>query len=152
MAEEKQIENPEVQPQNPGPILLTRRQRRYMLKQQKALRYISKLPLKDKLEIQRQNQENGRKLHQQHLDIIEKRNHEMLERKLEGYTNEDGEHVEGLKDTWRQMGYNDKEMNMLEEAWALSIVKDRETYQEDKKKRRQLVKKAKASLDSRKKK
>tara|TARA_B100000927_G_C16176329_1_gene353525 strand:+ start:220 stop:591 length:372 start_codon:yes stop_codon:yes gene_type:complete len=123
-----------------------------MLKQQKALRYISKLPLKDKLEIQRQNQENGRKLHQQHLDIIEKRNHEMLERKLEGYTNEDGEHVEGLKDTWRQMGYNDKEMNMLEEAWALSIVKDRETYQEDKKKRRQLVKKAKASLDSRKKK
>ncbi len=141
-----------MQPQNPGPILLTRRQRRYMLKQQKALRYISKLPLKDKLEIQRQNQENGRKLHQQHLDIIEKRNHEMLERKLEGYTNEDGEHVEGLKDTWRQMGYNDKEMNMLEEAWALSIVKDRETYQEDKKKRRQLVKKAKASLDSRKKK
>ena len=125
-----------MQPQNPGPILLTRRQRRYMLKQQKALRYISKLPLKDKLEIQRQNQENGRKLHQQHLDIIEKRNHEMLERKLEGYTNEDGEHVEGLKDTWRQMGYNDKEMNMLEEAWALSIVKDRETYQEDKKKRK----------------
>ena len=141
-----------MQPQSPGPILLTRKQRRYMLKQQKALRYISKLPLKDKLEIQRQNQENGRKLHQQHLDAIEKRNHEMLERKLEGFTNEDGEHVSGLKDTWREIGYNDKEINMLEEAWALSIVKDRETYQEDKKKRRQLVKEAKASLDSRKKK
>ena len=76
----------------------------------------------------------------------------MLERKLEGFTNEDGEHVSGLKDTWREIGYNDKEINMLEEAWALSIVKDRETYQEDKKKRRQLVKEAKASLDSRKKK
>lgn len=153
MAENKKEQTPEVQqPQNPGPILLTRRQRRFMLRQQGALRYISKLPLADKLKIQRENIENGRKLHQQHLDINEKRNHEMLERKLEGYTNEEGEHVDGLKDTWRQIGYNEKEINMLEEAWALSIVKDKETYQADKKKRRQLVKEAKASLDSRKKK
>ena len=122
-----------------------------MLRQQGVLRYISKLPPAEKAKIRQQNIENGRKLHQQHLDINEKRNHEMLERKLEGYTNEEGEHVDGLKDTWRKIGYNDKEINMLEEAWALSVVKDKETYQADKKKRRQLQKDAKASLLARKK-
>ena len=56
----KQKETQEVEaqnqqaPQNPGPILLTRRQRRFMLRQQGALRYISKLPLADKLKIQKE--------------------------------------------------------------------------------------------------
>ena len=122
-----------------------------MMKQQGVLKYISKLPLAERLKIQQANIENGRKLHQRHLDIQEKRNHEMLERKLEGYTNEKGEHVDGLKDTWKNIGYNAKEIEMLEEVWALSIVKDKETYREDKKKIKALHKKAKASLDSRKK-
>lgn len=122
-----------------------------MLRQQGVLRYISKLPPAEQAKIRQQNIENGRKLHQQHLDINEKRNHEMLERKLEGYTNEEGEHVDGLKDTWRKIGYNENEINMLEEAWALSVVKDKETYQADKKKRRQLQKDAQASLLARKK-
>ena len=65
----------------------------------------------------RENQENGRKLHQQHLDANEKRNHQRLERILEGYTDADGNHVDGLKDTWKGTGYNSKEMEMLEEAW-----------------------------------
>ena len=38
---------------------------------------------------------------------------------------------------------------MLEEAWALSVVKDKETYQADKKKRKALRKEAKASRDAR---
>ena len=62
-----------------------------------------------------------------------------------------GERVDGLKDTWKNIGYNAKEMEMLEEAWALSIVKDKETYREDKKKIKALHKEAKASLNSRKK-
>lgn len=155
MAEKAQEQNQqEVQnqaPANPGPILLTRKQRRYMMKQQKALKYISKLPLADKLKLQRENQENGRKLHQQHLDANEKRNHQRLERILEGYTDADGNHVDGLKDTWKGTGYNSKEMEMLEEAWSLSVIKDKSTYQEDKKKRKSLIKQANASLASRKK-
>ena len=120
------------------------------MKQQKALKYISKLPLADKLKLQRENQENGRKLHQQHLDANEKRNHQRLERILEGYTDADGNHVDGLKDTWKGTGYNSKEMEMLEEAWSLSVIKDKSTYQEDKKKRKSLIKQANASLASRK--
>ncbi len=38
---------------------------------------------------------------------------------------------------------------MLEEAWSLSVIKDKETYQADKKKRRALQKEAKASRDAR---
>lgn len=140
-----------MQPQNPGPILLTRRQRRWMQKQQGLTRYIQKLPLADRLKLQRQNQENGRKLHQQHLDLQEQRNHTRLERILEGYTNEEGEKVPGLKDDWAAQGYNQKEIDMLEEAWSLSVIKDKTTYQADKKKRKALQKEAKASRDARKK-
>ena len=123
------------------------------MKQQGVLRYISKLPYLGEVrsQIRQQNIENGRKLHQQHLDRQEKLNAERLERILEGYTNEDGEHVNGLKDTWRAVGYNDKEIDMLEEAWALSVVKDKSTYREDKKKIKALQKEAQASLASRKK-
>ena len=150
MAEQTENQTPEqAQPQNPGPILLTRRQRRWMQKQQGLTRYIQKLPLADRLKLQQQNIENGRKLHQQHLDLQEKRNHERLERILEGYTNEDGDKVPGLKDNWAAQGYNQKEIDMLEEAWSLSVIKDKTTYQADKKKRRALQKEAKASRDAR---
>ena len=84
-----------------------------------------------------------------HLDRIEQANAERLERILEGYTNEEGEKVSGLKDNWKAQGYNQKEIDMLEEAWSLSVIKDKETYQADKKKRRALQKEAKASRDAR---
>lgn len=84
-----------------------------------------------------------------HLDRIEQANAERLERILEGYTNEEGERVPGLKDNWKEQGYNQKEIDMLEEAWSLSVIKDKETYQADKKKRRALQKEAKASRDAR---
>ena len=41
-------------------------------------------------------------------------------------------------------------MEMLKEAWSLSVIKDKSTYQEDKKKRKSLIKQANASLASRK--
>lgn len=123
-----------------------------MQKQQGLTRHIQRLPLADKLKLQRQNQENGRKLHQQHLDMQEKVNHQRLERILEGYTNEDGEKIPGLKDDWLAKGYNQKEIDMLEEAWSLSVIKDKTTYQADKKKRRALEKEAKASRAAREKK
>lgn len=154
MAEQAQNPQEQNQSQTPqAPILLTRKQRRYMMKQQGVLRYISKLPFlgETRSQIRQQNIENGRKLHQQHLDMQEKANAERLERKLEGYIDENGERVNGIKDTWRAVGYNDAEIEMLEEAWALSVIRDKETYREDKKKIKQLQRDAQASLASRKK-
>ena len=122
-----------------------------MMKQRGILKYISKLPFlgETRTRIRQENIENGRKLHQMHLDRIEQANAERLERILEGYTNEEGEKVPGLKDNWKEQGYNQKEIDMLEEAWSLSVIKDKETYQADKKKRRALQKEAKASRDAR---
>ena len=134
------IEKTQEAPQTPGPTLLTRRQRRFYLKQQGALKYIQSLSFNDRAELRRQNIENGRKLHQQHLDIIEKRNHEMLEAKLVS-----------LKETWTAIGYNKEEQDKLEEAWALGVVKDKENYRADKKKAKALHKEVNASFQSRKK-
>lgn len=151
MAEQTQNPQEQTNQQAPPPILTSRKQRRYMMKQRGILRYISKLPFlgETRSRIRQENIENGRKLHQMHLDRIEQANAERLERILEGYTNEEGEKVPGLKDNWKEQGYNQKEIDMLEEAWSLSVIKDKETYQADKKKRRALQKEAKASRDAR---
>lgn len=114
-------------------ILFTRRQRRYMLKERGILKQVSKLsffnPVRSNLRTQ--NMENGRKMHSQHMDIVEQRNGELLEAKLES-----------MKNTWREIGYNDAEINLLEEAWSLTAIKDRETYRADKKRARQLMNEA----------
>jgi hypothetical protein len=114
-------------------ILFTRRQRRYMLKERGILKQVSKLsffnPVRSNLRTQ--NMENGRKMHSQHMDIVEQRNGELLEAKLES-----------MKNTWREIGYNDAEINLLEEAWSLTAVKDNETYRADKKRARQLMNEA----------
>lgn len=122
-----------------------------MLKQQGVLKYLSKLPFLGEVRtrLRLENLENGRKIHQQHVDANEARNAARLERILEGYTNEDGIKVPGLKDKWTTEGYNASELSMLEEAWALGVVKNKETYREDKKKRLALQKEAKASRAAR---
>lgn len=148
MAEQEQQaqDNQEVQstqaaaPQPQAPILLTRRNRRWMLRQQGALRYVQALPLKDKIQIMRSNIENGRKLHQQHLDRIEQQQAIALEAKLES-----------VKETWTKIGYNAEEIALLEEAWSLNVIKDKETYRADRKKARQLQKEAQALMQARKK-
>ena len=151
MAEQTQNPQEQTNQQAPPPILTSRKQRRYMMKQRGILKYISKLPFlgETRTRIRQENIENGKRLHQMHLDRIEQANAERLERILEGYTNEEGEKVPGLKDNWKEQGYNQKEIDMLEEAWSLSVIKDKETYQADKKKRRALQKEATASRDAR---
>ena len=42
----------------------------------------------------------------------------------------------------KKEGYNQEEIDMLLEAYALELVKDKETWQEDKKRRKQLRKDA----------
>ena len=54
--------------------------------------------------------------------------------------------AESLKETWKQIGYNDAEIEMLSEAFFISSVKNKQTLREDKKAARKLMKDAKDSL------
>lgn len=125
-----------------SPTSYNRRQRRHMLKQQGVLRYLSNMNFLGDVrsKFRAQNIENGRKLHQQNLDAMDKVNHSMLEAKLED-----------MKNTWTSMGYNKSEINKLEEAWSLSVVKDKESRKEDKKAIKKLQKEVRESFQSRKK-
>lgn len=57
--------------------------------------------------------------------------------------------VNGLKESWKEQGYNEVEISMLEEAWILVNVKNKLTYKEDKKKSAALQKQARESLNTR---
>jgi hypothetical protein len=57
--------------------------------------------------------------------------------------------LNALKETWASIGYNESEIAMLEEAWIQTAVKNKETYREDTKLARKLMKEAKESLKSR---
>ena len=57
--------------------------------------------------------------------------------------------AESLKETWKQIGYNDAEIEMLSEAFFISSVKNKQTLREDKKAARKLMKDAKDSLTER---
>jgi hypothetical protein len=78
-------------------------------------------------------QEDGKAAHEAHekrvMDSIE----EQLETKLKG-----------LRSTWAELGYDSKEVEMLEEAWTLTAVKDKDRVQfrADKKRARELRREA----------
>lgn len=120
-----------------------RKQRRIMMKQRGMLRYLSAMnffhpTLKS---IREQNIENGRKIQYSRMDLIEKLQSDKLEATLNN-----------MKETWANIGYNKAEIAMLEEAWAMTIIKDKETYRQDKKECRRLTKEANASILARNKK
>ncbi len=125
-----------------SPTSMNRRQRRHMMRQQGVLRYLSKMPFLGEVRsnFRAQNMENGRKIHQQNLDANDKVNHSMLEAKLES-----------MKETWKSIGYNKSEIDKLEEAWSLSVIKDKETRKEDKKTIKKLQREVQESFQSRKK-
>ena len=41
--------------------------------------------------------------------------------------------LDASKKTWKEIGYDEKEIKMLEEAWTIGAFKFKETYKEDKK-------------------
>lgn len=57
--------------------------------------------------------------------------------------------VNSLKETWKEAGYNDTECAMLEEAFFITNVKNKETLREDIKTVQRLRKEASISLKSR---
>lgn len=126
-----------------SPINYNRRNRRWMLKQQGLLRYLSKLDFLGEVRtsFRAQNAEQGRKIHQQNLDLLEKQRAEQLEAKLES-----------MKATWTSMGYNAEELVKLEEAWTLSTVRssDPQERKEEKKTIKRLQREVRESRVARK--
>lgn len=107
-----------------------RRQRRAYLKQQGIIKALSKMPHFGEVrsKVRSENIAYGKKLHAENTKRIEELNAARLEAALDS-----------VKLSWKEQGYNDQEMQLLEEAWALGAIKDKETYREDKKKRKQLL-------------
>lgn len=148
---ELKVTQPEQAQSKPQASSTNRRQRRHMMKQQGILKYVSKLPYMGEVrtKLRAANIENGKIIHQQNVERNEARNAQYLEGILEGYTNDAGEKVPGLKDNWKAQGYDAAEIRKLEEAWSITVIKDKDNYRADKKKSRALLKEANASRAAR---
>lgn len=86
---------------------------------------------------------DGAAAHEAHLQRVNDSIGEQLELRLKGnYDEETGKGFYGLRNTWADMGYNASEIELLEEAWSLNVIKDSDTRKEDKKKSRELTKRA----------
>ena len=57
--------------------------------------------------------------------------------------------LDSSKKSWKEIGYNEEEIKKLEEAWTIGAFKFKETYREDKKKIKRLIKEANESLRKR---
>lgn len=116
-----------------------RRQRRLAMKYQGILRAKSKLSFKDWMEVTSESIKKGKELHRAQVDAVETSIANQLEeiesKKIEG---------------WKAEGFNDKEIEMLREANAILTVRDKETWQADKKVARKLMRDARESLNDRK--
>jgi hypothetical protein len=120
--------------------LPSRRERRAQLKANGVLGALSKLGYNHpvKKQVREANQETGDKIHQAHVDRNDAIKATLLENRLNA-----------VKEIWATQGYNEEELKMLEEAWVLSSIKDKETYKEDKKEVKRLRQAVKASREAR---
>jgi hypothetical protein len=118
-----------------------RRARRYRLKQQGVLKYLSKRNFLDPIRanFRAENMKNGINIQSIRKEAIDKQLEADFMVKLES-----------MKETWYEIGYNSKEIELLEEAAAIHFAKDKSTWKDDKKEAKELRKKAKDSLASRK--
>tara|TARA_Y100000385_G_C13069351_1_gene628254 strand:- start:1464 stop:1877 length:414 start_codon:yes stop_codon:yes gene_type:complete len=118
-----------------------RRERRYRLKQQGVLKYLSKKNFLDPIRanFRAENMKTGEKIQSIRKEAIDKQLEADFMVKLES-----------MKETWYEIGYNSKEIELLEEAAAIHFAKDKSTWKDDKKEAKELRKKAKDSLASRK--
>jgi len=115
-----------------------RRQRRLAMKYQGLLKAKSKLPFHKWMEITRENIERGKEIHAANVDSADKKIASQLEAAEERQI-----------EVWREIGYDESEIEMLREANAILMVKDKETWKADKKEARQIMKDARESLNKR---
>ena len=111
----------------------SRRQRRDVMRYQGILGIINKLSYVKRAEIRQSNLAKGREIHAANVDAADKAKYGVLEdRQIK------------MTETWKGIGYNDEEIEMLKEAWSITAVGG--ATREDKKEKRELLKKAKASM------
>lgn len=114
------------------------KQRRAFLKFQGVLKNKRKQSFKKWAAEVASNIEAGREMHQTNVDETQKN----IELQLE-------EIEKNLVESWERMGYDKEEINLLIEANALLLVKDKETLREDRKEARRLMKNARARKNKR---
>lgn len=108
--------------------------RRRMLKANGFFRSKSQLSFKEWLQLTKQTGERGVEYSKENTDAMDKSIAEQLEAK-----------EVSLIGTWKESGYNDKEIEMLRTANAIYVVKDRSSWKEDKKVARQAINAARQS-------
>ena len=116
---------------------VSRRQRRAQLSAMGYLKIMKELSILSPEG--RELRENLRSSTKAAKEAHEKRIMDELEEQL-------AQKVESLKEVWKQIGYDDAEIEMLSEAFFISSVKNKQTLREDKKAARKLMKQAKDSL------
>lgn len=142
MSEQTQVQEETTQvQQNPNQPIPNRRERRLKLKQAGILKYLTTKNFLDPIRanFRAENMRSGKKIQEIRRTLLEKQWEESFMTKLES-----------MKESWYDIGYNAEEIGYLEEAAAIFFAKNKETYREDKKEAKQLMKKAKDSLASRK--
>lgn len=115
-----------------------RRQRRLAMKYQGILKAKRNLPFNEWMKLTKASIDKGIELHRANTDAVEKKIAEQLE------SMEESKII-----AWKEVGYNDKEIEMLREADAILTVKDKESWHTDKKVARKLMKEARESLNKR---
>jgi len=113
-----------------------RKQRREAMKYQGALKMISGASYKKKAEIRQSQLARGRDMHTANIDYVDRERFARLEVK-----------EAAMMKTWRDLGYNDTEVEMLREAWSIDVVGG--ATREDIKKRSALIKSAEESFSNR---
>jgi hypothetical protein len=83
-------------------------------------------------------QEEGRDFHEKHMRMV----NDQIEEQL-------GSKLNSLKETWKGLNYSEKEIEMLEEAFTLTNIKNKETWREDRKRSKSLLKEANNSKKKR---
>ncbi len=106
------------------------------MKYQGALKMISGASYKKKAEIRQSQLARGRDMHAANVDNVDRERFARLEVK-----------EAAMMKTWRDLGYNDTEVEMLREAWSIDVVGG--ATREDIKKRSALIKSAEESFNNR---
>lgn len=116
-----------------------RRERRAAMKYQGMLKAKSKLPFKEWMKMTSETLKAGKEIHAANMDAADKSITQQLE-----------DRESKLIENWKEQGYTKEEIEKLREADAILTVKHKETWHQDKKVARKLMKEVKESYYRRK--
>ena len=116
-----------------------RRERRAAMKYQGMLKAKSKLPFKEWMKMTSETLKAGKEIHAANMDAADKSITQQLE-----------DRESKLIENWKEQGYTKEEIEKLRSADAILPVRYKETWQEDKKVARKLMKEVRESYYKRK--